>query len=114
MVTGSVVLVVVVDVVEVLVEVVVEVLVDVVEPQNCTLEIAGGLPLPTCGSPAFEKEPSCCGGATVKRTAAEPPFTITATTGSVECHVAPVDDAFDSVTTFSLPAGFSNVYEPWL
>ena len=80
-------------------------------PQNCTLEMSGRfLPWPTFGRPAFENVPPYCGGAIVVSTAAGPPFTITAATGSVETHVAPFADGFDSVTTCSLPAGFSNTY----
>jgi hypothetical protein len=51
--------------------------------------------------------PLYCGGVSVITTAAGPPFTITADTGRVEVQSAPVDVALDSVTTFSLPAGFS-------
>jgi hypothetical protein len=77
-------------------------------PQNCTLETAGALPLPTGGSPAFEKFPSNCGGAIQETKEAGPPFTITTETARVECHAAPELDALLSVTTCSLPAGFSN------
>ena len=67
---------------------------------------------PTFGSTWLEKVPLYCGGVSVITTEAGPPFTITADTGSVEVQLAPLDDAPDSVTTCSLPAGFSNAY-PW-
>jgi hypothetical protein len=81
-------------------------------PQNCTLETAGVLPLPTGGRPAFEKLPSNCGGAIQETKDAGPPLTITTDTARVECQAAPELDVLLSVTTCSLPAGFSNTY-PW-
>jgi hypothetical protein len=79
--------------------------------QNCTVEIPGRLlPCPTVGRPAFENDPSRCGGESVMRTEPERPLTITTDTGSVECQLAPRDDACDSVTTALLPAGLSNTY----
>jgi hypothetical protein len=110
----------VVEVEDVLVDVLdVEVLeVDVLEvpggvfgPQNCTLEMAGGWWLfPASGSPLFENEPVTCGGAIEYRTDDGPPFTMIAEIGVVELHHAPESEVCDSVTTFSLPAGFSNWY----
>lgn len=102
-------------VVDVLVD---DVLVDEVEvggtasgPQNCTFETSGAfLLLPTFGRPAFEKVPLNCGGVIEVYTAAVPPFTMTPDTASVEVQVAPEADTLVSVTTCSLPAGFSNLY----
>jgi hypothetical protein len=83
-------------------------------PQNCTFEMSGRFfsSSPTFGRPAFENSPSYCGGAIVVSTASGPPFTITAETARVECHVPPEADVSERVTTCSFPAGFSKSY-PW-
>jgi len=78
-----------------------------VKPQNCTSEIFGVSPLPTC-RPAFENVPESCGGENEVNRKSVPPFTMMPDTPSVDCHVAPDADPPVSVTTFSLPAGFSN------
>jgi hypothetical protein len=110
---GAVVVVVVLVVVDAVVDVEVELLVvgGVGGPQNCTFEIAGRFfPLPTFGSPTFEKVPEYCGDASLTNSVDVPPFTRIADTGLVDCHVPPVEEALVIVTTCELPAGFSNTY----
>jgi len=80
-----------------------------VGPQNCTSEMSGVFPLPTFGRPPFVNVPESWGGVIEVNTDDGPPFTMTPDTASVEVQSAPDADAPVSVTTCSLPAGFSNV-----
>jgi hypothetical protein len=82
-------------------------------PQNCTFEMSGVFLWcsPTFGRPAFEKVPESCGGVIDVNTDEMPPFTMIPDTATVEVHDPPDADVPVSVTTCSLPDGFSNLYE---
>jgi hypothetical protein len=65
------------------------------------------LSFPTLGRTVFVNVPVYCGGVNVISVDAGPPCTMRADTACEEVHVPPELDVFVSVTTFSLPAGFS-------